>query len=263
MINKNEEVLMSSRFYGTYFTLIELMVVISIIAVLTALLLPGLSAARERARSTKCISNQKGLVVMIAHYLDDNDGWLETHSWGFWQTMFYPQAPMHAYFPKGRRDTSIIMCPSATYREAASSCYAQGKQSCYPPELSVTLTENSKKYYYIATKRAPKPTQSILSIETGWNPQTTQFSLQEMAASNWLWYLNSANYGNARAWHGGEKFNTGFLDGHVGPSAAREFNDAIIASTPVVSKRKFYYIIGKNKIKNLSTNNIITEDKLP
>ena len=43
------------------FTLIELLIVIAIIAILAALLLPALRSARETAKRTACINNQKSL----------------------------------------------------------------------------------------------------------------------------------------------------------------------------------------------------------
>lgn len=55
------------------FTLIELLVVLSIIALLLSLLLPALSASREKGRSTLCLIRLRSLAFGWHMYADDND----------------------------------------------------------------------------------------------------------------------------------------------------------------------------------------------
>src|SRR5580658_851953 len=61
------------------FTLIELLVFIAIIAILAAILFPVFAQAREKARASNCISNEKQISMAAHMYIDDNDGALYHH----------------------------------------------------------------------------------------------------------------------------------------------------------------------------------------
>lgn len=55
------------------FTLIEILIVITIIAILAALLFPVFARTRENARRTACISNLRQIGMGLLQYLGDND----------------------------------------------------------------------------------------------------------------------------------------------------------------------------------------------
>jgi len=65
------------------FTLIELLVVIAIIAILAAILFPVFAQAREAARKTACLSNEKQLGMAARMYMEDFEGALYHHHEGY------------------------------------------------------------------------------------------------------------------------------------------------------------------------------------
>ena len=63
------------------FTLIELLVVIAIIAILAAILFPVFAQAKEAAKKTSCLSNDKQMATALFMYAGDNEDTLCQTSW--------------------------------------------------------------------------------------------------------------------------------------------------------------------------------------
>jgi len=125
------------------FTLIELLVVIAIIAVLVAMLLPGLNNARETARGVQCMNNLRQLGMSIAAYDDDNNevvmpGWFSTVCPGLY--CFYLERLVQLSYLSSSAKRGLYFCPSDTRNMAPYTNYGTYKAGGimyvdYPPYL--------------------------------------------------------------------------------------------------------------------------------
>ncbi len=59
-----------------HFSLIELLITVSIIAILAGLLLPVLKKARDSARNISCVNNEKSISYGVFQYTSDNEEYL-------------------------------------------------------------------------------------------------------------------------------------------------------------------------------------------
>jgi prepilin-type N-terminal cleavage/methylation domain-containing protein len=133
------------------FTLIELLVVIAIIALLAAILFPVFAGAREKARQTACLNNNKQLGLAFVMYLGDYD---ETYPLGFgyaggwlwdryhatphdWRASVPLNSPLHQAYqahwsnavqPYMKSD-GIYACPSASLTRLNTGDYANARRA--------------------------------------------------------------------------------------------------------------------------------------
>ena len=104
------------------FTLIELLVVIAIIAILAAILFPVFARAREKARQTSCLSNQKQIMLGILAYTQDHDERFPPYRWtqeppsGVWIDRDNSAATNRLLWAESvepyLKNVNILFCPS-------------------------------------------------------------------------------------------------------------------------------------------------------
>jgi prepilin-type N-terminal cleavage/methylation domain-containing protein/prepilin-type processing-associated H-X9-DG protein len=232
------------------FTLIELLVVIAIIAILAAILFPVFAQAREKARSTQCLSNLKQIGIATRMYSQDYDEVLvplylySVHDTGgtlargarrilLWEDLLQPYV----------KNSDVFVCPNwssifSSYRttlppgtgaglQKLKWSYAGNNWHWWPggqnkaPELLGVMGVNRPGLGINATEASvDRPADTIYMLDSAsveiWNPTAHDWCNggKGYDATPVTMYQGFPSRGNVHFRHS-DGFNAVFVDGHA------------------------------------------------
>ena len=100
------------------FTLVELLVVISIIALLMSILMPALAAVRKKAQDIVCRANARSWGTLFAVYAEQNNGYLGGGRFLKWTWRYIHRTSKDYQQPQDEGefydDKKLLLCASAT-----------------------------------------------------------------------------------------------------------------------------------------------------
>ncbi|HOM18789.1 MAG TPA: DUF1559 domain-containing protein [Thermoguttaceae bacterium] len=213
------------------FTLVELLVVITIIGMLMALLLPAVQSARESGRRASCQNNQKQIATALLLYEGDNRQFpgyrnriglpnATNYVIGSWVVPILPSLERTDIYKNWQTGTTtavylkVLVCPSdppdsvtstSTYLSYVANCGQQDQNGAEP----TTTPPQSHGVFFnhdvtiTATSRPPTMSLDYLSQHDG--AATTLLISENIDATLW------ENYSNSSAWTGTGEFQVGFI----------------------------------------------------
>ena len=207
------------------FTLIELLIVISIIAILAALLLPALNKAGEKAREISCVNNLKQVMLSEQFYASDYNDQMPLIVTGRWGILYWPEILSTNRYV---RNTKIYNCPSNQTKpspnwnvygmwRAANSGYGDKTWKDRIDELGgfVDIKASPESICY-RSNRIRQPSATVIfadSVQIPGGKQIAYWASQEYLDGNKAVHTIHST-----------RANVAFADGHAGGNTAEQLS---------------------------------------
>ena len=205
---------------GKAFTLIELLMVIAIIGILAALLLPTLSAAKNRAKRTACLNNLKQVNLGLLMYADDNSGALPKQSSASTNYL--------AYYYKESMKSYVGLTGASSPADKVFACPAECTAPTWPDLQSQSAFCDYSSFNF-NVQMGGQPVKSVRQ------PVKTALVMDGAAQWGYSWHRPQSGYvlvfdinGLQRAAYNNAMNNVSFVDGDV--SYIKIYNDGVSQS---------------------------------